>query len=71
MTYEYKFVKLELSGFWTVKTEMDHHAVIEQHATDGWRLVQIFAPAIAGYGQATYFELIFERPKAGGSESVD
>ena len=61
--YDYKFVRLELSGFWNVKPEMDHHAVIEAHAADGWRLIQIFAPATAGYGHATHYELIFERPK--------
>lgn len=61
--YEYKFVRLALTGTWRIKPEQDHHAVIEQHASEGWRLVQIFAPAIVGYGHATHFESIFERPE--------
>jgi hypothetical protein len=28
---------------------------------DGWRLVQIFAPGVAAFGAAKYYELIFER----------
>ncbi|MHC5181468.1 MAG: DUF4177 domain-containing protein [Planctomycetota bacterium] len=63
MNYEYKFEKLKLKGAWfTTKPEQDYHDIIAQHAEDGWRFVQIFAPATSGYGSATYFELIFERP---------
>jgi hypothetical protein len=41
------------------KPKQDHHEIIRQHATDGWRLVQVFAPAISGTGFPTHFEIIF------------
>ena len=37
---------------------------MHQHARDGWRLVQIFAPGVAAFGAAKYYELIFERERA-------
>ncbi|ADU32279.1 DUF4177 domain-containing protein [Evansella cellulosilytica] len=58
--YEYKFVKIDLSS-WNGKPKENYHDVIVNYAKDGWRFVQIFAPATTGYGHATYFELIFER----------
>ena len=62
MNYEYKFEKIKLRGaWWTKNPDLDYHQIIVQHARDGWRFVQIFAPATSGYGHATYFELIFER----------
>ncbi len=62
MTYEYQFIRLKLKGFWTYRPREDYRQIIREQAGEGWRLVQIFAPAAAGYGIATYFELIFERP---------
>lgn len=59
--FEYKFVKVELST-WGSKPKEDYQEIIHKHALDGWRLVQIFAPATSGYGSASYFEIIFERP---------
>ncbi|MCH1624148.1 DUF4177 domain-containing protein [Fredinandcohnia quinoae] len=59
--YEYKFVKIELST-WSSKPKEGYQDIIQQHGKEGWRFVQIFAPAIKGYGSAAYFELIFERP---------
>ena len=63
--YEYKFVKVELGGFpfSTRKPKIDHHMIIEEHAKEGWRLVQIFAPAVSviSGGTPDYFEIIFER----------
>jgi len=60
--YEYKFIRLG-EGWQMVKKEAreSYQSVIEEHAVDGWRLVQIFAPAIGGYGAAKYFEIILER----------
>ena len=61
--YEYKFVKISLSsGFLVKKPKDDYQEIIREHAKHGWRLVQIFAPAISGYGIAKFYELIFERP---------
>ena len=59
--YEYKFVRIDVS-FWQ-KPQGDHQKVIEEHAREGWRFVQIFAPGIAASGNVKYFELIFEREK--------
>ncbi|MFC1717097.1 DUF4177 domain-containing protein [Candidatus Poribacteria bacterium] len=60
--YEYKFVRLG-EGMMGVKksARQQYQQVINEHANEGWRLVQIFAPAIAGYGSAKYYEIIFER----------
>ncbi|MFO6495629.1 MULTISPECIES: DUF4177 domain-containing protein [Bacillus] len=43
------------------KPKEDYREVIREYAREGWRFVQIFAPATSGYGIASYFELIFER----------
>jgi len=61
--YEYKFVRVDVGGVLTRKPKTDHHLLIEQHAKNGWRLVQIFAPAVSikAGGVPDYFELIFER----------
>ena len=61
--YEYKFVRGDVGGVFTRKPTSDHHLLIEQYAKDGWRLVQIFAPAVSASagGVPDYFELIFEK----------
>lgn len=59
--YEYKFEKIELSK-WSSKPKEEYQDVINKYANEGWRLVQIFAPGIAAYGSAAYYEIIFERP---------
>lgn len=60
--YEYKFVRLG-EGWLGVRSEAreTYQSVIHDHANRGWRLVQVFAPGIGGYGCAKYYELIFER----------
>jgi hypothetical protein len=37
---------------------------VYEHARHGWRLAQIFAPGVAAFGAARYYELIFERERA-------
>jgi len=61
--YEYKFVRIDVGGTFTRKPTADHHLLIKQYAKDGWRLVQIFAPAVSASagGVPDYFELIFEK----------
>lgn len=60
--YEYKFVKIELkSSLMKPQPKEDYQTIITEHAKEGWRFVQIFAPSTVGYGSAAYFELIFER----------
>ena len=68
-SFEYKFVRLgEYSGsaFFGVhdKARNAYEEVVHDHARDGWRLVQIFAPGVAAFGAARYYELIFERERA-------
>ena len=68
-SFEYKFVRLgEYAGsaFFGVndKARNAYEEVVHEHARDGWRLVQIFAPAVAAFGAAKYYELIFEREHA-------
>ena len=57
---EYKFVKLEPS-FFSGNFKGDYREIINEHAREGWRLVQIFAPGIGVAGKASYFEIIFEK----------
>ena len=62
--YEYKFIKIHV-GYkpfaFTQTLSEDYHKIIEEQTKEGWRLVQIFAPPIRGYGNAEYFEMIFEK----------
>jgi hypothetical protein len=55
--YEYKFTKLKIS-MWTGKPKQDHQEIIQDHARQGWRLVQIVQPIHGHYEM----EMIFERP---------
>ena len=68
-TYEYKFVRLgegRSSALFgpSDRARRDYADVIEEHAREGWRLVQVFAPGVAAFGAAKYYELIFERERA-------
>lgn len=65
VAHEYRFVELDLEEFRT-DGDRPHRAVIEQHARDGWRLVQIFAPAMGGGGAVVapaFVELVFEKER--------
>jgi Domain of unknown function (DUF4177) len=55
--YEYKFIKLKIS-IWTGKPKQNHQEIIQDHARQGWRLVQIVQPIHGHYEM----EMIFERP---------
>ncbi|HEY5661759.1 MAG TPA: DUF4177 domain-containing protein [Gaiellaceae bacterium] len=66
--YEYKFVRIgenRLSAVFGVqdRARRTYETLVEDHARDGWRLVQIFAPGVAAFGAAKYYELILEREK--------
>ena len=68
-TYQYKFVRLgdNRGSAWfgvSDNARNAYEAVVHEHARDGWRLVQIFAPGVAAFGAAKYYELIFERERA-------
>ena len=60
--YEYKFVRLG-EGLLSVRRagRDQYQSMIHENAQQGWRLVQVFAPGIGGYGAAIYYEIIFER----------
>lgn len=63
--YEYKFVRIGEGVLGVRKAgEEQYQDKIHKHAAEGWRLVQVFAPGVGGYGAAKYSELIFERPVA-------
>jgi len=60
--FEYKFVRLGEGwlGMKKVRPE-EYQGVVNDHAKQGWRLVQIFSPSIGVYGASRFYELIFER----------
>jgi hypothetical protein len=65
-TYEYKFVRIgEYAGSALFgvrdKDRNAYESIVHAYARDGWRLVQIFAPGVAAFGAAKYYELILER----------
>ena len=68
--FEYDFVRIgegRVSALFGPQTKArhDYQAVVHERARDGWRLVQIFAPGVAAFGAAKYYELIFEREARG------
>ena len=75
-TFEYKFVRIgegRASGLFGLQTEARsaYQRIVHEHARDGWRLVQIFAPGVAAFGAAKYYELIFERETAADRLPLD
>ena len=73
-TYEYKFVRIgenRVSALFGPQegARRNYQQVVHEHARDGWRLVQIFAPGVAAFGAARYYELIFEREAAADSRA--
>ena len=65
-TYEYKFVRLgEGKMYVSDEAKETYQQVIGEHAKEGWRLVQIFAPGIggAGSGAPRFYEIVLERPQ--------
>ncbi|HPA47499.1 MAG TPA: DUF4177 domain-containing protein [bacterium] len=61
--FEYKFVRLGEGLLGVRKAAREQYQqVVHEHARDGWRLVQVFAPGTGIYGCANFYELIFERP---------
>jgi hypothetical protein len=55
--YEYKFVAVGQAN-----KDKDYHDVILENSSNGWRLVQVFAPGAGGlWAKASFCEVIFER----------
>lgn len=59
--YEYKFVKIGMKGTAAVKPKEDYRQIIQEHAAEGWRLVQVVTPPTGFNGAAEYFEIILEK----------
>ncbi|HEY9059123.1 MAG TPA: DUF4177 domain-containing protein [Pseudobacteroides sp.] len=59
--YEYKIIRVECKKIGTANAKENYHTIIDDYASRGWRLLQLFAPPIAGYGTASYIELVFEK----------
>jgi len=67
--YEYRFVRLGEGALGVKSTAKEHYQeLIQQHAREGWRLVQIFSPSTGIYGASQYFELILERTCFGDAD---
>ena len=64
--YEYEFVRLG-EGWMSAKKEASegYQQAVHDHAREGWRLVEVFAPSMGAYGMSKYYELIFEREVEG------
>ncbi|MDF9763728.1 hypothetical protein OKW24_005639 [Peribacillus simplex] len=60
--YEYKFVRIEF-GKLSSKPKVNYQDVIQEHARDGWRFVQLLTPDLTINGVASYYDLVFEGPK--------
>jgi len=56
--YKYKYVEVELNGLFQTA---NHHEVIDQHAKEGWRFVQLLPIRYNGHGKPTEYEIIFEQ----------
>lgn len=56
--YEYKYVECTLGGFFT---DANHHEIIDEHAKEGWRLIQVLPLYYNSQGRPTAYEIIFER----------
>ncbi len=63
--YEYKYVETTLGGFFT---SPQHREIINEHAAEGWKLVQVLPLRYNGHGKPTEYEIIFE--KAAGSNLI-
>lgn len=58
--YEYKSVELDRKGLFG--TELgDYNEIINKHAKEGWRLVQILPIRYSSHGVPLELEIIFER----------
>lgn len=60
--FEYHFERVKVKGrFFGGSFSTDYQEIIRRYAQEGWRLVQVYAPATAGHGMSTLADLIFER----------
>lgn len=59
--YEYKFIELKIEhNFFSNNLPGDYTKIIESHAKDGWRFIQLFPIEFSGYHPSA-FQLVFEK----------
>ncbi|MDX9972968.1 MAG: DUF4177 domain-containing protein [FCB group bacterium] len=64
--YEYTYARVKVRGsFFGGSFPKDYQRIIDDYAREGWRFVQAYAPATAGYGLSALCDLIFERETEG------
>ena len=59
--YRYEIIRIEMKGIITIRPKEDYREIIREKAKEGWRLKQLFAPAIDG--AASFIDIIFEKPE--------
>ncbi len=57
--YKYKYITLDSKGFLGSKLG-DYSEIIDKHAKEGWRLVQILPISYSSHGVPTEFQIILE-----------
>jgi len=61
--YEYKFVRVGEGWLGARRSAKDgYQRIVREHAREGWRLVQIFAPGTGAHGAAKDYEIVLEQP---------
>ena len=69
---EYTFIRIPLQrGILYSEPASDYREVVKEKSEEGWELVQIFAPSIAGEGTASYFEVIMKRGQSPAMPATD
>jgi len=59
--YRYEIIRVEMKGFISKRPKEDYREIIKEKAKEGWRLKQLFAPAIQDTGAASFIDIIFEK----------
>lgn len=64
--FEYKFVEVPINSTFPSKGKIDHSTeeirkIINEHATKGWRLVQVYTPLSYKGSTGSNYEVILER----------
>lgn len=61
--FDYKFKKISAkSGFFKFSYDKDYKKIIQEHAHQGWRFIQLVPTVWDGHGRTKEIDLIFERP---------
>ena len=60
--FDYKFVSIKAKGIWPLNFEKDYKEIIQDHAREGWRFVQVVPLKWSAYGKPQKVEIVLERP---------